>query len=236
MSRLSAQWSNTRHAVMVGMLACSLTGCVGGPIAQQVASSLLMRAADKVTSDAYDNYLLNDTGNSSSATSANLIPGHGNTYATASSATPQMDEYWAAFLNTGFTEIKPSAEPLPAHASNTAEINNHAISASALVTVEVWNLLLGEEKTTVLEKARLRGNDISQLEALAQWQVAIGALASSPQSTVTILIPPEFGRINSGQELLVEVSEHSDLHIARYRLEPQRAFKQASGKGIFTQP
>ena len=222
---------------MTGMLAASLAGCMGGPIAQQVASSLLMRAADQATSDAYDAYLSGKAQPPSPSTNVAVIPGHGSVASpTSSSPAPQMNEYWAAFLNTGFTEIKPTAEPLPEQTSSVVEDSKQALSSSALVTVEVWSLLLGEEKTVVLEKARLRGNDLASLQALPQWQVAVGAAATAPQSPLTFLVPPELGRINSGQTLLVEISEHGDLNIARYRLEPQRAFQQAARRAATNQP
>lgn len=233
--------SPSRHIAGIActaLLSLMLAGCMGGPIAQQVASSLLMRAADQATSNAYDAYLLKDPstsspGHESSMTAA--IPGHGGA-SRAVSQTPQLDEYWSAFLNAGFTEIKPSAEPLPEHTTGAPKDEGQAMTASDLVVVEVWSMLVGEEKAAVLEQARLRGNDISHLQDFAQWQMAVGASIASPQSPVTFLVPPELGRISSGQELLVEISGQNDLNIARYLMQPQRAFKQASGQPAANQP
>ena len=230
--------TSLRSAIYACMLACSLSACMSGPIAQQVASSLLMRAADKVTSDAYEAHLLRDPNTmapSSPPMATASIPGHGNS-STSPARTPQFDEYWTAFLNAGFTEIKPSTEPLPgATASNAMYDNAQSATASHLVAIEVWNLVLGEEKTAVLEQARLRGNDLSQIQELPHWQMAVGAALNAPQAPVTFLIPPELGRVSSGQELVVEISEQNDLHIARYRMQSQRAFKQAAGQPSFRQ-
>ncbi|MFL9610615.1 hypothetical protein ACKF11_11080 [Methylobacillus sp. Pita2] len=225
----------SRHIASIActaLLSFMLAGCMGGPIAQQVASSLLMRAADQATSNAYDAYLLKDPSTSSpgheSSTTA-TIPGHGGAIHVAPSSQSQIDEYWIAFLNAGFTEIKPSAEPLPEHAASASKDESHAMTASELVAIEVWSTLVGEEKTAVLERARLLGNDLPQIQELAQWQMAVGASIASPQSPITFLVPPELGRISSGQELLVEISGQNDLNIARYLMQPQHAFQQASG-------
>ena len=231
--------TSLRNVISACLLACSLSACMGGPIAQQVASSLLMRAADKVTSDVYEAHLLRDPQTmapSSLPTATASIPGHGNSD-TSSAQAPQFDEYWSAFLNAGFTEIKPSTEPLPeAAASDAMHDNAQSVTTSHLIAIEVWSLVLGEEKTAVLEQARLRGNDLSQIQELPHWQMAVGAAPDAPQAPVTFLIPPELGRVSSGQELGVEISGQGDLHIARYRMQSQRAFKQAAGQPSFSQP
>ncbi|MPS48789.1 hypothetical protein [Methylobacillus sp.] len=216
-----------------------LAGCMGGPIVQQIASSVLMRVADKATSNAYEAYLLRDpsftTPRHDSSTTA-TIPGHIGTSAVTSPPPPQLDAYWSAFLNAGFTEIKPTSEPLPAHASDIPTGNGDTMTTSELVVVEVWSMLLGEEKAAILEQARLRGNDISHLQHSAQWQMAVGASIASPQSPITFLIPPELGRIRSGQELLVEISGQDDLNVARYLIQPPRGFQQASSHAAISQP
>lgn len=230
--------TSLRNGIFACLLACNLSACMGGPIAQQVASSLLMRAADKVTSNAYEAHLLRDpnTMTPSPPMATASIPGHSGSDISPAQ-TPQFDEYWSAFLNAGFTEIKPAAEPLPETAANDAmHANAQSATASHLVAIEVWNVVLGEEKTAVLEQARLRGNDLSQIQELPHWQMAVGAAHDAPQAPVTFLIPPELGRVSSGQELVVEISEHSELHIARYRMQSHRAFKQAAGQPSFSQP
>lgn len=225
--------TTARTALLALALACSLTGCIGGPIAQQVASSLLMRAADKATSDAYDSYLIKGpSGSIPSSNTAAVIPGHSSAHTAAIAQQPQLDEYWAAFLNAGFTEIKPTEEPLPetTSASTHSPSQSNTIATSELVAVETWNLLLGEEKQVILEQARLRGNDLPPMQEWSSWQVAVGASRTTPQSPVTFLVPPDLGRIGSGQELLVEISLQGDLNIARYRMQSNRALAQAAGQ------
>ncbi|MDO9366715.1 MAG: hypothetical protein Q7T58_10360 [Methylotenera sp.] len=47
---------------------------------------------------------------------------------------------------------------------------------SKLVSVEVWNLLIGDEKQSVFEKAKLQGSTIiPPKEEWSQWQIAVGA-------------------------------------------------------------
>src|SRR3989344_658582 len=73
----------------------TLSGCMGGPIAQQIASSILMRGADKIINNAYEaqqreakrNRALEDT---------------------------PPDPYYYAFITSGFKTITPTVEALPA--------------------------------------------------------------------------------------------------------------------------
>jgi len=83
--------------------------------------------------------------------------------------------------------------------------------------VEVWNLLIGDEKRLVLERAYALGN--AELPPKRDWEqvnVATGAIAGGEQQPVTFLVPPQLGKLRSGQLAIVELGQAGDLSIARY--------------------
>lgn len=186
---------------LLAMVFLSLSGCLGGSVAQQLASSFAMHAADKMTASAIEGY------ESRSAEARRNIILHDS----------GPDPYWAAFVTSGFSQVKPVVEPIPSHEPQTA--GNGTIEATPLVRVEIWNLLIGEEKRAFLEKARLLGADnLPPKSEWPRWQVAAGALASDSHKPVIFLIPPGFGRVASGELALVEMSGPGELHYARYAL------------------
>jgi hypothetical protein len=190
----------TRWLILVPAL-LALGGCVGGPIAQQLASSILMRAADQAVSNSIDNNLRAQEEAVRNRPLPDTIP----------------DEYWAAFLTAGFTEIEPMVEPLPQQASEPVTQNKASSQVSRLVRVELWNVMLGEEKLSVLEKARLMGSTtLPPKDEWEKWKVATGTIAGSDERPLVFLIPPEFGRISSGQHAVVEMTGLGELHVARY--------------------
>ena len=101
------------------------------------------------------------------------------------------------------------------------------IQESKLVQVEVWSLLVGDEKQNMLEKARAQGfSSIPPKAEWQKWQVAIGSAdnpmlkknLSTQQQAITFLIPPEMGKMRSGAKALVELSSVGELSVARYAL------------------
>lgn len=202
-------------------LALLLTGCMGGPIAQQIAQSIAMRGLDKTTSDAYDNYLLKQDEASRSLPLKDTEP----------------DEYWASFVTSGFSTVETVKEPLPdyrqasiktqsspdqaaAYEATTTELDGKtqaALVQSKLVRVELWNLLIGDEKRSILEKARLMGAEgVPPTTEWPHWQLATGAPVGDHHQPITFLIPPDFGRMKSGDYAVVEVAGAGELNVARY--------------------
>jgi len=198
-----------------------LTGCMGGPIAQQIAQSIAMRSLDKTTSDAYDNYLLKQDEASRSLPLKDTEP----------------DEYWASFVTSGFSTVETVKEPLPdyrqasintpsasgqviANDTTPAEPDSKmqaAVMQSKLVRVELWNLLIGDEKRSILEKARLMGAEsVPPTTEWQHWQLATGAPVGDHHQPITFLIPPDFGRMKSGDYAVVEVAGAGELNVARY--------------------
>lgn len=232
MSSLGTRRYNSIKAIGLALcLSGCLSACMGGPIAQQLASSLMMRAADRASSDAYEAHLRGEAPRITEAQAEQPIPGHGNAQASTPNNTPQFDQYWSAFLNAGFSEIAPephaaSADtqpPIQLASASTANITSTvniastpSISSNALVGIETWNLLLGEEKLAMLKQALLRGKELPPAQDWRNWQVAVGAAKDAPQTAVTFLVPPELGYLHSGQEVMVELATPGDIGMARY--------------------
>lgn len=219
----------TRWSTLAVCSTC-LTACLGGSIAQQIASSIITNAADKVAeraSNAYDAHQLKMEQESRNIKLEDTPP----------------DPYWNAFVTSGFSAapVEDAASPEyvpPPDLSNRAKWQWSSIErlpdnfaeqaaeqtdgaarpeSSHLVRVEVWNLLIGKEKTSALEKAQLLGsNQLAQISDWSHWQVATGALDGNPKKTITFLIPPDYGKLISGERAFVEIAEVGGLHIARY--------------------
>lgn len=138
----------------------------------------------------------------------------------------QANPYNIAIANTAFeelkpVELKPIAEPLP---KDIANIDNQieVIQSSQLVAVELFNLLIGEEKNAVYEQARLMGCiSLPQKREWQHWSVATGIIKSSQhhpdKKIITFLIPPEFGKLPSGAVTMVELASPGELNVARYK-------------------
>ncbi len=178
---------------------CLLCGCLGGTVAQQIARSIATSIADKAVASAIDaqekkdrepkNIVLKDT-----------VP----------------DDYWVAMATSGFQEVKPTAEPLPVQ---TEEIETpiQVVQSSQLVRVELFNLLIGEEKAAVYEKARLMGaTSLPKQREWQRWAVATGVVEKD-KKIITFLIPPEFGKLPSGTVAVVELASPGELNVARYK-------------------
>lgn len=191
--------------LIAALTSLMLGGCVGGPIAHQLATSIIMRAADKAVSNSIENNIRAQEEAERNKPLPDQMP----------------DEYWAAFLTSGFAEVNPVVESLPEQ-TNQASQEKKATSSpkvSQLVQVELWNVMLGEEKQAILEKARLVGaSTIPPKNEWPKWKVATGAIADGDEKPLVFLIPPGFGRVSSGQHAVVELTGLGELHVARYPL------------------
>ncbi len=138
----------------------------------------------------------------------------------------QYDPYRLAIANTAFQELKPQslkpiAEPLPTEVADVESVLQ-VIQSSQLVRVELFSLLIGEEKNAVYEQARLMGaSSLPQKREWALWQVATGAIQGGNIETskkqITFLIPPAFGKLPSGAVTMVELASPGELNVARYK-------------------
>lgn len=182
--------------LLAALYSILLTGCMGAPLAQQLLTSALLHGTDKIMADAHEaqqKYELNHR------VMQDRVP----------------DEYWGSFVTAGFQKITPIEEPLPSSAAYT-EIST-VVEVSPFVRVEVWNMLVGEEKQAVLEKAYAMGNkDIPAKEDWVKTRVATGAPEGQEDKPIIFLVPSELGRISSGQATIVELAGPGSLSIARY--------------------
>jgi len=91
------------------------------------------------------------------------------------------------------------------------------LQTNSLVRVQLFNLLIGDEKTAVFEKARLVGAlNLPNRREWSRWNVATG-MTENDKKMITFLIPPEFGKLPSGALTVVELASPGDLNIARYK-------------------
>lgn len=210
--------------------AIALSGCLGGPIVQQLASSLLTRSMDRITNNAYK---AKQRDEKLAAERSNVLKD-----------TPP-DPYYFAFATAGFENITPVIERIPTSSNTTPDkkigvatsiapnaassnpnntitssisppvANPEAAHVTRLVHVEIWNLVIGEEKNEILERARLLGEPLPPKAEWASWKVATGA-GENDKKPITFLIPPDLGSINSGDHAVVEVTEADRLYVARY--------------------
>jgi hypothetical protein len=191
--------NQTVKCLVIGLVSLTLCGCLGGTVAQQLVRSMLMHGADKVTAAAVEAGGRNEKLAAQKLTLKDTPP----------------DEYKLAFINSGFEKVTLHVEPLPA-VQIEEEKALELMQETALVQVEVWNLLAGDEKQHMLEKARLQGSTIlPPKNEWQQWQIATGGTVHN-QQTITFLIPPEIGKLHSGTIALVELSSAGELNIARY--------------------
>lgn len=201
--------NRTIQWLTLSLVSFSLCACLGGSVTQQLARSLFMRGADAATASAMDAQERKEKLAKQQMPLKDTVP----------------DKYQIAFLNSSFEEVTPQIESLPTMSLEDEEPVQW-MQETKLVQVEVWSLLVGDEKQGVFEKAKLQGStSIPPKAEWQQWQIAIGATdntignkKSNVQQSITFLIPPEMGKIHSGTKAVVELSGNGELNVARYAL------------------
>ncbi len=200
------RWLAFARWLILALLASALCGCLGGTVAQQLVRSMLLHGADKATAAALD------ANEAKQKLAAQKMP--------LKDTTP--DKYDIAFVNSSFQEVTAQVEPLP-QAPLDEEESMQLMQETKLVQVEVWSMLIGDEKQHILEAAKQQGS--SELPPENQWQqsqIAVGATSSdsksSKQEVITFLIPTEMGKLHSGSKALVEVFTAGQLSVARYNV------------------
>jgi hypothetical protein len=194
----------------LALVSFSLCACLGGSVAQQIARSIFTSGADAATASAMNAHERKEKLAAQQMPLKDTVP----------------DKYQIAFLNSSFNEITAQIEPLPAMSLEDEEPVQW-MQETKLVQVEVWSLLVGDEKQGVFEKARIQGStSIPPKAEWQQWQIAVGASdnttsnkkSNAQQQAITFLIPPEMGKIRSGTKAVVELSGTGELNVARYAL------------------
>jgi hypothetical protein len=200
------KWLAIGKWLTLGLLASALCGCLGGSIAQQLVQTVLLHGADKATAAALD------ANEAKQKLAEQKMP--------LKNTTP--DKFDIAFVNSGFQEVTAQVEPLP-QTPLDEEKSTQLMQETKLVQVEVWSLLIGDEKQHILEDAKKQGS--TELPPENKWQqsqVAVGATSNSTkankQEVITFLIPAEMGKLHSGSKALVELSTVGQLSVARYTM------------------
>lgn len=186
------------HVLLAAICCLLLNGCMGAPLAQQLLTSVVMNGADNIMNNAYE------------AQQREVI-----NHRVLKDSPP--DDYWASFVSAGFQNVAPIAEPLPLVDEPARKpIPEGLIETSPFVRVEVWNMLIGEEKLSVLEKAYAAGStNLPPKNEWGQLHIATGALEGQNQPIV-FMVPKEIGKLSSGQQTIVQIANSGDLNIARY--------------------
>lgn len=188
----------TRYLPLL-ILPFMLAGCMGGSVGQQLARSLAMQGADHITGMAIE------ASERAASAPRNIVL-----------KDTEPDPYWAAFLLTQLPVGEPAilVEPLPERPAEPVA------QGGRLVRVELWNLIVGQEKHTLLQRSRERGSEIvPPPDEWQRWQVAAGGMQQHTDQPLHILIPPQLGPLRSGDRAIVEISATGGIHVARYRAD-----------------
>ena len=224
---------NFRYIALLATF-CLLSGCLGGTIAQQIVRSIATSVADKAMARAMDVDEDEDYSEAQYTAAANTsaqnnalqktaLQGPASQNAASQTAYKNIqlqntaqDPYKVAFVNAAFEEVKPIAELLPVQLAEV-ETPIQVVEGNQLVRVELFNLLIGEEKNAVYENARMMGaTRLPQKREWQSWGVGTGAIQKD-KKVITFLIPPEFGKLPSGTVAVVELASPGELNVARYR-------------------
>lgn len=185
--------------IALALTACLLSSCLGGSVAMQIARSIATRVADNAVANAMD---VQDGPSNRTEKNSTL-------------KNTQPDDVWLAMATSGFKTVDSNAKPLPEALSEPEPSYN--AQTSALVRVQLFNLLIGDEKNAVYEKARVLGAlNLPNKREWPRWNVATG-MTEKDKKMITFLIPPEFGKLASGAQTVVELASPGDLNIARYK-------------------
>ena len=224
-----------------------LSGCLGGSIATQIVSTIATKMADRAIANAMDvqdgpsNRRQTNTYNSNSYKTAdnlsanknidlaknnNLVRNNplNNTKNSTLHASP-ISPNQAAMINMAFERMKPVQETSASQPSplQVEEIETRVaiIEGNPLVRVELFNLLIGDEKNAVFENARMLGAiNLPKQREWQHWGVGTGAFLQDGENAkkiITFLIPPEFGKLPSGSITMVELASAGELNVARYK-------------------
>jgi hypothetical protein len=234
-----AKFVITTRYIALFATCCLLCACLGGTIAQQIARSIATSVADKAMARAMNVDEDEDYSEAQYTASANLsaennaiqksaLQGSSSQYSALQKNVSQNsqlqntvpDDYWYAMANSGFEPVRPITEPLPEE-NIEVETRIAIVQGNQLVRVELFNLLIGDEKNAVYEQARLIGaTSLPKKNEWQSWRVGTGEIQTKVEKdkkVITFLIPPEFGKLPSGAIALVELASPGELNIARYK-------------------
>ncbi len=198
-----ARPSQSLPPILVALLQTALlSGCLGGSVAQQIASSVATQAVDHAVGSVVDAQLRQER---------ELRP--------INMKNTEPDPFVAKFLFMQFPDpeaVQVVIEPLPPQARLIDTQPN--IDSNRLVSVEIWNLVIGQEKQAILERGLQNGSTVLPPQsAWDDWQLATGSLQHQTSPLLYFLLPPDFGRVSSGDLAIIEIAKLGGVHMARYR-------------------
>lgn len=190
----------------VVMTALLLTGCMGGSIARQVAQSVAMQVADNAVGRA----VAQSEPTQQQTKTNQLLMSHG------------VDPYQDAFLRAQLRT--PTVLPQQDLSAATEETPVEKPAADAqpkvtqLATLEIWGVVIGDEKQSMLEMLRDMGIvALPPEKQWDQWQLAEGGHPGA-ERPMLILVPPEVGKVRSGDFAVVESGLADGFYLARDRI------------------
>jgi hypothetical protein len=206
---------NTKINRFLGVcIACLfLSGCFGGTVAQQLVRSIATSVADKAIANAMD---VNEDAQQKSRRHVAFT-------------SRQSDDMSYALKNMRFKQAPLKNSPVNTQADNTAlslppPKKAQIIKESALVRVKVLNLIIGQEKNSLYEKARRIGAlNLPSQQAWTNGHIAFGIIENT-ENPITVVIPAELGKPTSGSIIIVELANVGDLNIARYNDTQQNVY------------
>jgi hypothetical protein len=193
---------------------------MGGTIVQQLASSAAMQAADAMvekidpsptSTNRQGNDLLGSGGRD--ITQEILFDGKV-TFPDLPQPTPR--DPLAGLLPAPEIAEQPPEPPPPPAISTTAEA-----ATTPLATVEIWGLVVGNEKEAMLKNLSQLGiGMLPPRNVWDQWQLVEGGIPQADRRPLLILVPPELGKLRSGDKAVIETSSANGIYLARDRLDP----------------
>ena len=174
-----------------------LSGCLGGTVAQQIARSIATSVADTAVANALD---VNEETQSKPKESIALTNRPPSTLA-------------LAIMRTSFKAIEPKKQDVSKEPNDKKA---QTIKSTVLAHVIVFNTIIGEEKDSYYEQARLVGAlNLPQQEEWQNWHIATGETIHN-KTLITFVVPPTLGKPVSGSTIVVEMANVGDINIARY--------------------
>ncbi len=174
-----------------------LSGCLGGTVAQQIARSIATSIADIAVANALD---VNEETQPRQKESIALTNRPPSTLA-------------LAIRRTSFKAAEPTKQDF---VKEPNEKEAQTIESNALAHVKVFNTIIGKEKDSYYEQARLVGAlNLPQEEEWQNWHIATGEIIHN-KTYVTFIVPPTLGKPVSGSTIVVEMANVGDINIARY--------------------
>jgi hypothetical protein len=181
----------------IAAISILLNGCFGGTLAQQLVRSIATSVADNAVANAMD---VNEQVKPKPRQNLELTN------------RPPSD-LALAISRTSFKKAEPQLR------ETTIQLNEkklQIIKSSALVSVKVFNIIIGQEKNSLLERARMAGAfNVPTQEEWHQWHIATGEIINS-KTPITFIVPPNLGKPVSGSTTVVELANIGDINIARY--------------------